>query len=211
MNMARVHRAIGPIQTSVSLQDAQTLLRLTRDDLHALIASSKLSLVPTRDGYRIERAALVSRLADFPAAEMAKVPLSDPLYVLIVDDDIVARVHYTHVAERAIPGCVVLTAANGDHAIALMKEVIPDVVITDLSMPSDGFRLAWWLYVSNQHAGVLTAAVTGLTHAEIDVAGGLPPTVKVIFKSEGPQPLMRWLQAVALVADCTGSSREPLA
>lgn len=210
MNMTGLHRAVGPVQTSVSLQDAQGLLRLTRDDLHALIASKKLSLVPTQDGYRIQRASLVSLLAAGFLPERATDASSYPLYVLIVDDDIVARAYYTHVADRAIPGCAVLTAANGDHAIALMKEVIPDVVITDLSMPSDGFRLAWWLHVSHHHAGVMTAAVTGLTRAEIDAAGGLPPTVKLILKSEGPHPLMRWLQAVALVADRAGQSCDPL-
>lgn len=203
--MFDLHRAIGPVQTSVALKDAQDLLRLTRDDLHALIASRKLSLVPTQDGYRINRASLVSLLSDGLMPEYEPDTSGLPLYVLIVDDDIVARTFYTHVADRAIPGCAVLSAGTSDHAIALMKEVIPDVVITDLAMPSDGFRLAWWLHVSKHHAGVMTAVMTGLTQAEIETAGGLPPSVKLLRKGDGPRPLMRWLQAVALVASCAGA------
>jgi CheY-like chemotaxis protein len=60
--------------------------------------------------------------------------------VLVVDDELVIRRAVRKMLERA--GYDVLEAANGVDALLLLERTTPDVLITDLHMPScDGFEL----------------------------------------------------------------------
>ena len=60
--------------------------------------------------------------------------------VLLVDDDADIRriLHFTLAAE----GYEVATADNGDEAVALAAELVPDVMVLDVMMPGcDGFAV----------------------------------------------------------------------
>ncbi len=62
---------------------------------------------------------------------------------LVVDDDPMARRLVRAVAEgeTGLPLEVVAEAANGEEAVALAGEVLPDIVVLDLAMPGmDGFE-----------------------------------------------------------------------
>ncbi|GAB2848102.1 response regulator [Streptomyces deserti] len=60
---------------------------------------------------------------------------SDPIDVLVVDDDfMVARVHRTFV-ERVEPFRVVGVASTGEQAITAVDELRPDLVLLDLYLP----------------------------------------------------------------------------
>ncbi len=59
--------------------------------------------------------------------------------ILIVDDEAILRTLGTHLLEAQ--GYQVLSAADGLLALAALKDSLPDIIISDLSMPNmDGFE-----------------------------------------------------------------------
>jgi CheY-like chemotaxis protein len=66
--------------------------------------------------------------------------MADAASILLVDDNDDARVTVARVLEMA--GYGVVQAANARAATALLKERMPDLVITDIFMPEgDGFEM----------------------------------------------------------------------
>ena len=62
--------------------------------------------------------------------------------VLIVDDEPGMVDLHSRIVEGSIPGCRVLTAANGLQALSVMQQNRPDMVLLDLMMPEmDGFTV----------------------------------------------------------------------
>lgn len=58
--------------------------------------------------------------------------------VVVIDDELTLRVTFQHVLEEQ--GYKVWVAENGSEGIKTCKEVLPDLVITDILMPDlDGF------------------------------------------------------------------------
>lgn len=81
--------------------------------------------------------------------------------VLIVDDDENFRTWLTHVMRRL--GFAVQTAADGEHALAMMREAQFDLLISDYQMPRlDGFDLIRTIRADaalcNQYAVMLTSS-----------------------------------------------------
>ena len=63
-----------------------------------------------------------------------------PKTVLLVEDNLELLDMLAKTLERA--GFAVVTAVDGAHALAQMRALIPDVVVTDILMPElDGFEL----------------------------------------------------------------------
>jgi CheY-like chemotaxis protein len=58
--------------------------------------------------------------------------------VLLVDDSRVARMMTRKVIEVKRPGWVVVEAASGEEALALLPEAKPDAVVLDVNMPGMG-------------------------------------------------------------------------
>ena len=66
--------------------------------------------------------------------------MSDGASILLVDDNDDARVTVARILEMA--GYAVVQAPNAKVASALLKERVPDLVITDIFMPEgDGFEM----------------------------------------------------------------------
>ena len=60
--------------------------------------------------------------------------------ILLVDDDSRLRAVFARALERV--GYTVLTAGNGREALSVLQHLVPDLIITDLSMPElDGAAL----------------------------------------------------------------------
>lgn len=67
--------------------------------------------------------------------------------VLVVDDDPAVLETQVRMIHTHLPGCRVITAANGRQALAQMQCVTPDLIMLDLRMPEmDGFEVldAMW-------------------------------------------------------------------
>lgn len=78
-----------------------------------------------------------------PSPELTDVqadPSTFPYRILIVDDEPMLRTLGTHLLQAQ--GYQVLSAADGLLALAALKDSLPDIIISDLSMPNmDGFEL----------------------------------------------------------------------
>jgi CheY-like chemotaxis protein len=79
-------------------------------------------------------------------------PLSG-LHLLIVDDNRDARVIYKTILGHS--GAFVTAVSSASAAARALKQIQPDVILTDLSMPGhDGFWLARWLRRREMKTGV---------------------------------------------------------
>jgi CheY-like chemotaxis protein len=87
-------------------------------------------------------------------------PLSG-LHLLIVDDNRDARVIYKTILSHC--GAFVTAVSSASAAVRALKQIQPDVVLTDLSMPGhDGLWLARWLRRREMKTGIHipTVAIT---------------------------------------------------
>jgi CheY-like chemotaxis protein len=79
-------------------------------------------------------------------------PLSG-LHLLVVDDNRDARVIYRTLLSHS--GAFVTALASAAAAVRALKQIRPDLILTDLSMPvHDGFWLARWLKRRELKTGV---------------------------------------------------------
>lgn len=75
------------------------------------------------------------------------------LHVLVVDDNRDARIIYKSILTHS--GAFVTPVASAAAAVRALKQVQPDLIITDLSMPGrDGMWLARWLRRRELKTGV---------------------------------------------------------
>jgi two-component system cell cycle response regulator DivK len=84
---------------------------------------------------------------------------AEPL-ILIVEDDLSTRVMYREFLSRC--GFRIMDAHNGHQALAKVREMQPDAVVTDLNVPGmDGFEFCRALQQSAVTRSVPILAVTG--------------------------------------------------
>ena len=77
----------------------------------------------------------------------------------------------------------IITAINGRDALLAIGRESPDLVVTDLNMTDmDGFQMLCSFTPTPNSNGIEIIAVTGLDQYEITERGGLPPSVKVLYK-----------------------------
>jgi CheY-like chemotaxis protein len=90
--------------------------------------------------------------------------------VLVVDDDADARLMFRLILESA--GYLVEEAQNGLAALILLRDMPPDVVVTDMVMPRmDGQELIRRIRIDDKVAKVSILAVTGHPEARELAAG----------------------------------------
>ncbi|MEJ2013714.1 MAG: response regulator [Anaerolineales bacterium] len=66
--------------------------------------------------------------------------MDQPIRLLVVEDDPAMLVAFRDVLEGA--GYAVLTASNGEAALTLLESELPDLILSDISMPvMDGYKL----------------------------------------------------------------------
>ena len=91
---------------------------------------------------------------------MATIGSHTAFSLLIVEDDKASRVVIARMVGLKFPGCTIHTADNGRQGLALFKEYLPDMVVTDINMPEmDGIEMAREIRKINANATyiVLTA------------------------------------------------------
>ena len=83
---------------------------------------------------------------------------------LVVDDDEIIREYLPAVLEDV--GYTVLTASNGKEALAVMKNVIPDVILLDLEMPvMDGPETL--RHIKEDYPDIHIVIVTGFADSDL--------------------------------------------
>jgi DNA-binding response OmpR family regulator len=102
-------------------------------------------------------------------------PEREETMVLVVEDDPNALAGYLEFLTAA--GFVAVGQPDGAAALEFARETVPDVVLTDISMPGlDGFALAAALRMNERTRAVPVVGMTGMWNAEMQtdaVAAGL--------------------------------------
>lgn len=98
-----------------------------------------------------------------PAAAHLDVQPSGPPKVLIVDDLEDARWVLSHLIRLA--GFAPLEAANGEEALALIRQEAPEVVLLDVGLPDmDGFEVLTWIKAHDKTIPVIMVTAHGKSH-----------------------------------------------
>ena len=87
------------------------------------------------------------------------------VHVLVVDDNADARDLFRAILQYA--GALVSVAESAEQALAVLDRVVPDVVVTHISMPErDGYWLIEQLRAREATAGRVVPAIAVTAHAE---------------------------------------------
>lgn len=110
-------------------------------------------------------------------------PQSNSLKVLIAEDNEVYRDLLEFYFKNLDISVDMTFVADGFECLISLGKQVPDIIMTDLNMPKiSGFDMIRHLASNDVYDKVEIIALTGLTQADIDEKGGLPPRVKVFFK-----------------------------
>jgi len=123
-----------------------------------------------------------------------------PFTVLVVDDSADDRDLLQALVEIAVPGARITCADNGFDALIDVGRAMPDLIVTDISMPYvDGVQMIRHLVVAQAEARApAIVAVSSHTPAHVEKLGGLPPGVTLLAKPVEPA---RFVEAVNLALD----------
>jgi excisionase family DNA binding protein len=128
------------------------------------------------------RAQMQSRGGSAVAAEAAV-----PFTVLVVDDSADDRDLLQALVEIAVPGARITCADNGFDALIEIGKAMPDLIVTDISMPYvDGVQMIRHLSAPGQSRPPAIVAVSSHSPAHIEKLGGLPPGVTLLAKPVEP-------------------------
>jgi two-component system, NarL family, nitrate/nitrite response regulator NarL len=116
--------------------------------------------------------------------------------VVIADDHAVLRESLAQLLSSEPDFEVVGRAANGQEALAMVRDLHPDVLVLDLFMPqADGFEVLRTLDRGGSHVAsvVLTASDSELDYAQAVKLGARG----LVLKSDGPEKLFAAIRTVA--------------
>ncbi|MET0311505.1 MAG: response regulator [Burkholderiaceae bacterium] len=156
---------------------AARVLGLSVATVQGLVERGEIEAWKTQGGHR--RLLLASVHEYLRRSQARQVPaVAEPrrLRVLIVEDDAASRELYLAFFEQwELPlDCIVVPSAL--EAILEISGIQPDVLITDLNMPSvDGFEMLRVLNGKQQLAGMHVLVVSGLGVEGVAARGELPP------------------------------------
>ena len=122
-----------------------------------------------------------------------------PFTVLVVDDNADDRDLLQALVEIAVPGARITCADNGFDALIEIGKAMPDLIVTDISMPYiDGVQMIRHLATHGEARPPAIVAVSSHTPAHVEKLGGLPPGVTLLAKPVEPD---RFVETVNLVLD----------
>lgn len=213
----------APESMYIGIGEAGRFLGVARTTLYRMIDAGQLEAIRTPGGHRrILRASAKALRHSLTVRPQGSVPEPAPtrqwtaeagvqpvpvrtrpegrtraLQVLLVDDDLVMLTWLRHMVLRVHPAARICTAGDTTQAVAVLQHLDPpDLVITDLSMPVDGFRLVWWLHVKPEYQSVQVITLSALSAETIALEGGLPPRVVRMHKPAPSEALLAHLAAL---------------
>lgn len=199
----------------VGIGEAAEILGLSRTSIQKLVDSGKLPAVKTSGGHRrILRSSIeelnqkmgpkaMLRLASSHSGveRSSRQPESlsmdsNQVHVLIVEDDAATAASLVGIFETHYPEVRCTIASDGLDAVLQLERTRPRLMITDLNMtPFDGFRLISMVRSRAEYRSIATIALSGLSAAEIEQRGGLPPEVLFLPKPLSMERLRGFIDA----------------
>jgi len=122
------------------------------------------------------------------------VSVTDPL-ILLVEDDPESRDGYAEFLERG--GFRVTKSANAEEAIAALSRMVPDAIVTDITLPGkDGFEFAQEVRAHPQARHVPLLAMTGYWAADVHDRAMRAGITATLLKPCQPEHLIAELNRV---------------
>jgi DNA-binding NarL/FixJ family response regulator len=124
--------------------------------------------------------------------------MSDPIRVLIADDEALVRGGFRVLIETE-PGMVVVgEAADGATAVELTRQTHPDVVLMDIRMPGvDGLRATHQIAADPDLVGVHVLILTTFDHDEYVIEALGAGAAGFLIKNTEPRQLLHGIRVVA--------------
>jgi DNA-binding NarL/FixJ family response regulator len=124
--------------------------------------------------------------------------MSDPIRVLIADDEALVRGGFRVLIETE-PGMVVVgEAADGATAVELTRQTHPDVVLMDIRMPAvDGLSATHQIAADPDLAGVHVLILTTFDHDEYVIEALGAGAAGFLIKNTEPRQLLHGIRVVA--------------
>jgi excisionase family DNA binding protein len=171
---------------------AAKLLRVSVGTVQNLVESNSLKAWKTQGGHRRISLQSIQEYQVNHNLIPASLYLSDAkLRVLVVEDDENTRLMYQAYFDRWVLPLDVVMYASAMEALLDMPAMQPQVLLTDLNMPTmDGFQFIKTLRDHKLFANLPIIAMTGLSKSQIEAKGGVPRDVQLLEK-----PIdMEWLR-----------------
>ena len=110
-----------------------------------------------------------------------------PFSVLVVDDNPDDSDLLCALVEIAVPGARIVVAANGFDALIEVGKAMPDLIVTDITMPHmNGVEMIRHLSTQGDARPPAIVAVSSHSAAHVDKLGGLPASVTLLAKPVDP-------------------------
>jgi excisionase family DNA binding protein len=124
-----------------------------------------------------------------------------PFSVLVVDDNPDDRDLLCALVEIAVPGARIIVAPNGFDALIEVGKAMPDLIVTDITMPHmNGVEMIRHLSTQGDARPPAIVAVSSHSPAHIEKLGGLPASVILLAKPVEPA---RFVETVNSALDGT--------
>lgn len=166
-----------------STTEAAKRLGVALSTVQSWVETGALEAWKTPGGHRRVMIKSVDRLLEEGISKRKPVSEVNALRVLVVEDEhVMIEIYSGFFRKWRLPVSVSFTE-NGYEALLRIGYEIPDLIITDLSMPEmDGFQMIRSLRQFQATAKIQIIVVSGLSDADIADQGGLPDDILVLHK-----------------------------
>lgn len=166
-----------------STTEAAKRLGVALSTVQSWVETGALEAWKTPGGHRRVMIKSVDRLLEEGISKRKLVSEVNALRVLVVEDEhVMIEIYSGFFRKWRLPVSVSFTE-NGYEALLRIGYEIPDLIITDLSMPEmDGFQMIRSLRQFQATAKIQIIVVSGLSDADIADQGGLPEDILVLHK-----------------------------
>lgn len=190
---------------------AAKLLRVSVGTVQNLVESNSLRAWKTQGGHRRISLQSIQEYQLTHNLDTSSWNAGDTnLRVLVVEDDESTRVMYQAYFDRWQLPLDAVMYASAMEALLDMPAMQPQVLLTDLKMPSmDGFQFIKTLREHKLFVALPIIAITGLNQSQVKHKGGLPKDVQLLQKPIDMEWLRGFFEALIAVKNIKVKPRSP--
>lgn len=174
----------------VSLAIGYINLKNLRKGLEVLQKASKLD--PNNVVLKAQTNSLAIRIAEIEQKDAIHSSMPKDRTIMVIDDSATVRKLISGKLEKS--GHIVITAVDGMDAMAKLNDVVPDLILLDITMPRmDGYQVCKLIRNSDSMKEVPVVMISGKDGFFDKVRGRMAGTTGYITKPFGPETLMKML------------------
>lgn len=174
----------------VSLAIGYINLKNLRKGLEVLQKASKLD--PNNIVLKAQANSLAIRLSEIEQKDAIHSSMPKDRTIMVVDDSATVRKLISGKLEKC--GHIVITAVDGMDAMAKLNDVVPDLILLDITMPRmDGYQVCKLIRNNDSMKEVPVVMISGKDGFFDKVRGRMAGTTGYITKPFGPETLMKML------------------